>query len=131
MDTKTFSIHEVGTNTGKTWAGEFSARRFLSSRLQLERDRVLRSLLGDQPQFSLQIDRAQKLADVHVGIVTSPEFWKESAGGLDLVDDNILDLVHEHVVGIQKDARDAVLKKAADAKEALKANLKKPDDPQE
>lgn len=122
-----FSIHLVGDTTGKTWAGEFKARKFLSNRQQLERDRILRSLLGTDPQFSLQIDRAAKLADVAVGIVESPEFWKESAGGLDLVDDNLLEAVHEHLSTVQKDAREAVKKKAEAAKEALKEDLKKPD----
>ena len=125
-DTTTFSIHIIGDTTGKTWAGEFKSRRFLSSRQQLERDRVLRSLLGSDPQFSLQIDRAAKLADLHVGVTESPEFWKESAGGLDLVDDNLLEAVHEHVMAGQKEARDALLKKKEAAKEALKEDLKKP-----
>jgi hypothetical protein len=128
-DTKTFSIHVIGETTGKTWAGEFEARLFLSQRLKLERDRVLRSLLGTDPQFSLEIDRAAKIADCHVGIVKGPEFWTASTDGLDFVDDKLLEAIHDGMQLAQKEARAAITKAAEDAKKALTAELKTPQEP--
>lgn len=126
VDTESFSIHVVGNETGKTWAGEFKTRKYLSHRLKLQRDAIIRQLLGEtNPQLSLQIERAAKLADCQVSLVESPEFWKESANGLDLIDDNLLDTIQSHVARIQRETVAAVQKKAQEATELLKEELKK------
>jgi hypothetical protein len=127
VDTEAFSIHLIGSETGKTWVGDFKTRKFLSHRLKLERDRIIRQLLGEtNPQLSLQIERAAKLADCQVSLVEFPDFWKEAGFGLDLVDDNLLDAIQAHVTRIQKETVEAVQKKAAEAKAALKEDLNKP-----
>ncbi len=126
METEPFSIHVVGSETGKTWAGDFKTRKFLSHRLKLRRDAIIRELLGEtNPQLSLQIDRAAKLADCQVSLVEFPDFWKDNGFGLDFDDDNLLDTIQGHVTRIQKSAVEAVRKAASDAIEKLKEEAKK------
>lgn len=127
FDPESFTIHEIGETTQKTWAGTFKARKFLTRRQVLERDRILRSLLGDNPQYSLQIDLAGKIADCQVALVEAEEFWKASAGGLELLDQNVVDVVHEQVMRIQNDARQAVAQQAEASRKALKEDLAKPE----
>jgi hypothetical protein len=130
VETEKFSIHLVGDCTGKTWVGDFTTRKYLSHRLKMQRDSIIRQLLGEtNPQLSLQIDRAAKLADCQVALVESPDFWKSSDFGLDLVDDNLLDVIQSHVSRIQRETVEGVRKKAAEAVEKIKEDLKKEPDP--
>ena len=125
-DTESFSIHVVGSETGKTWAGEFKTRKYLSHRLKIQRDVIIRQLLGEtNPQLSLQIERSAKLADCQVALSAFPDFWKDNGFGLDLVDDNLLDTIQEHVTRIQRETVESVRKKAQEATDRLKEELKK------
>lgn len=125
-DTETFSIHVVGSETGKTWSGEFKTRKFLSHRLKLDRDAKIRNYLGDtNPGLSMQIELAAKLADCQVSLTVFPDWWKDAGFGLDLADANLLDTIQGHVTRVQREAVEAVRKRAADAAEKLKEELKK------
>lgn len=124
-DTQTFSIHVIGSETGRTYTGEFTARKFLSHRLKLERDRRIRELLGEvNPHVSMQQSLAAHLADCQVSLVSGPPFWESSNFGLDLMDDNVLAEVQGHVYRIQKESIEAVRKKAAEAAGKLKEEVK-------
>lgn len=126
MDTEAFTIHVVGSETGKTWAGTFKTKKFLSYRLKLRRDAIIRELLGEtNPQLSVRIDLAAKIADCQVSLVEFPDFWKESGFGLDLEDENLLDTIQGHVTRVQREAVEAVKKAAAAAAPQLKEDAKK------
>lgn len=100
-----FSIHVIGDRTKKLWTGEFRAVRYLSHRQMLQRDRLIREFLGGtNPDITSERYRATALADCAVSMTKSPQFWQEAAGGLDLVDENVLIEVWKGVQKIQNDA---------------------------
>lgn len=124
-NTETFTIHVIGSQTGNTYTGDFKVRKFLSHRLKLQRDLRIRQLLGEiNPHVSMQQNLAGRLADCEVSIVEGPPFWDASNGGLDLLDDNVLEEVQNHVYRIQKESIEAVQKKAKEAADKLKAEVK-------
>ena len=126
MDTEAFSVHIVGSETGQTWAGEFKTKKFLSHRLKLRRDAIIRELLGEMnPHLSVKVELAAKLADCQVSLVEAPAWWTASNNGLDLIDDNVLDIVQGHVTRVQREAVEAVRKAAAEAAKGLKEEAKK------
>jgi hypothetical protein len=55
----------------------------------------------------------------------SPKWWKDSSGGLDLMDDSLIFDLYDLVVKGQSKAIDEVLKKGEEAKEELKKVTKK------
>lgn len=127
MDTETFSIHLTGSETGKTWAGTFKTKKFLTHRQKLRRDAIIRELLGEtNPHLSVKIDLAAKIADCQVSLIEFPDFWKDSGFGLDLEDDNLLDVIQGHVTRVQREAVEAVKKKAEEATKGLKEEAAKP-----
>lgn len=100
--TESFKINIIGNKTKETWAGEFIVRKFLTHRQMLDRDRMYREFLGPiSPDMSNQQGRAEALATIAVSLVKGPSFWKESNGGLDLIDDNVLAAVWDKLYLIQ------------------------------
>lgn len=109
-----FSIHEVGDVTEKTYTGEFRAKVRLSHRDQLRKDQVRREILGGQP--GVPGDRALTtsmiLSELAVRLTSVPEWWTDSAGGLDLEDDNVIGKVYDAAMKVEGDAVEAKKKKA-------------------
>ncbi len=126
---ESFKIHIIGNKTKSTWTGEFHARKFLSHRQMLEKDRLFRELLGPvTPDQSRQQGRAEALSTLSVSLVKFPPFWKDSGGGMDLVDENVLTAVWDKVLEIQnpeekdetaKDVKDLVKKTDEDEKKKV------------
>lgn len=113
---KSFTIHIIGEVTGETFAGEFTAYKFLSSRLAFRKDQLLRSYLaGENPMISGQVDGATKMAVVQTCLASSPDWWKESGYGLELLDLNVVDEVYKQIQDIQEEALKTVQKRAAKA----------------
>lgn len=123
----TVNIHIIGDRTGNVYTGEVTIRKFLSHRQMLQKDQLLREYLkGDNVQISGQVARADQLSTCQTGIEKAPDWWKESNGGLDLYDDNVLVELFEQVFKVQKEAEDAVKARAKAAAEKTKEAAKKP-----
>lgn len=117
---KPFSVHVVGEVTGETYAGDFTAYKFLSSRLIFKRDQLLRSYIGgENPLISGQVDRADKMAMVQSCLAAYPDWWKDKGFGVELIDLNVVDEVYDNVKRIQDEAMEAVKAKAAGAADSV------------
>lgn len=87
----TFSIDAVGDITGKKYEGLFTVRCVLNMGqkhlMELERSRLLGNYANPTDELA---GIAMILASLRAKIVDGPEWWKQSAGGNNLSDDNIL-----------------------------------------
>lgn len=121
-ETRDFSMHVVGDKTGELYPGNFSVYRRLTHRQELVRDKITRELLGNNPSGASEraISQAEILAELSVSIVEGPVWWKESNGGLDLADDNVIQEMYRHVMEIKLAAVKEVQDKAQSATQDLK-----------
>ncbi len=117
-----FTINIVGEHTQQTWKGEFRARRFLTHRQRLAKDKLYREFMGNNPENAEFVSHQTSLilAECAVGLSKVAQFWSESNGGQDLVDENIIVKVWEEMRKIQGDAVKHLEKKGDEAKEELK-----------
>ena len=122
LDATPFTVHVVGDVSQTPFDGAFKCRVKLSYRDQLRMDQVRREILGpDGPNASPRAQNtAELLSQLAIHLCDSPNWWKDSNGGLDLMDDNVLAAVWEQVRSIKQAATDA----AKAAAEAVKAELK-------
>lgn len=99
-----FSIHLVGDTTGKLWTGEFRAKPILTFRERLQSDRMKRELLGgDGAGASTEsVVYSSLIGDLTVRLTEAPEWWKESQGGLNLQDYNVLEAVYDEAKKVEK-----------------------------
>lgn len=121
-DTFTFTITERGETTGEKFNWAFTAKRRLSIRDRIQKDTVRRSLVGAGMQDATPdtMIRAEMLAHLSVSITESPKEWRDSQGGLDLYDDNVIIAVYEAVNKAQSEAQRETDAAAVEDKEKLR-----------
>jgi hypothetical protein len=131
--TFSFVFEIIGDNTGEKFVGNFDSKLRLSHRDQLNKDQLRRQIIGDKPDQATKdsMMRAEILSHLSISLVDSPKWWKESGGGLDLFDDNIIFELYDRVVQGQTKAIDEVLKKGEEAKAELKKVAKKKNEDKE
>jgi hypothetical protein len=117
-----FSIHLVGDTTGKLWTGEFRAKPVLTFRDKLQSDRMKRDMLGgDGAGASAEsIVASTIIGDLTVRLTETPEWWKESQGGLGLQDYNVLEAVYEGAKKVEKEHVKAIEEAGKKAEAALR-----------
>jgi len=134
-NTFSFSISERGETTGQMFNWSFTAKRMLSIRDRITKDSIRRQLIGDNAQNAetTTVMRAEVLALLQVSITESPKAWKDSNGGLELFDDNIVVALYEKVVEEQNKAVEEASAAGQEAKDKLRktARAKKPEDEEE
>ena len=86
-----FDIDIVGDTTFKQYQGQFTVRCVLTAgqrhNMELEKSR----LLGTSPQpTDALIGLAEVLGTLRAKVVEAPEWWKQSIGGSNLSDENVL-----------------------------------------
>jgi hypothetical protein len=125
-DAVQFSIDVTGNVTGESWKGLFEALPRLSHRLQLQRDKVRRELLGDAPSGATEraLELAALLSDLQVRLTTWPKWWADYKFGLDLLDDNILSEIGDNVVNIIQKEEERLKKRAEEAQEEIRKQNK-------
>lgn len=121
-----FSISIVGESSKERITGKFRAKTVLSHRDYIKKDQERRRLIGNfggDPD-----DRCRNLSiicsELSVRLTETPGWWKDSDGGLDLVDDNVLANVFNEAMRIEKEAYEEKQKQADAAKADLKEELK-------
>jgi hypothetical protein len=117
---ETIMIDVTGNLTDRHFKGEFKVKTRLSMRDDLRRSQNLRAFLGGSLDGidARGMEVANILADLSVLIVEAPDWWKESAGGLDLEDDNVLGAVHSQLMApFLKNLKDLAAKADAAKKE--------------
>jgi hypothetical protein len=122
MDPVVFTINVVGDITKERVQGTFASKPILTHREELTVDRIKRDLLGpDSANASANsVAMASIIAELSVRLTDAPPFWKNSNGGLDLVDENVVAAVYEKVMKIEKDTVDGVKTEGVEAKQELK-----------
>ncbi len=116
-----FEIHVVGDETGETFTGRFWAKEKLSQADILAIDARRRELLGPNgAEAPLDIfNRATVLSELTYRISGSPDWWKTSFNGLNLVDDNVIMEVYEKAKKVREDWLAAQKEKGEKARAAL------------
>lgn len=114
----TFVVNLIGDQTGETHTGKFTAKKRLSFNDQMRRDNFRRQFLGAAP--GEPTPRAASMATIFsellVRLIEAPSWWVESDEGRDLEDENVAVDVYEKALKVEIDAREAVAKKAAEAR---------------
>lgn len=113
----TFTVRVIGEVTQQEYVGEFKC---ICVPTTGARNAIIREelrLTGDFENVPPElIIRARWLANCRGRIEDGPIWWKESRGGEDLLDDNVLKEVHEQLMEAESKWRTSVKEKA----EALK-----------
>ena len=122
-----FSIKITGDSTGEIWTGDFRAKKRLSHRDNLKKDAVRRELLGAQPGTPTDraLSTAMILSELSVRLLKAPKWWTEKGEGMDLEDDNIIGTVFDEAMKVEREAQEALKKKAADAQAELRKEAAK------
>lgn len=117
-----FTITVTGEETGETFVGRFSAKNRITFREELNRDKIRRELVGEFGNSASERAAlyAIMFAELAVRITESPDWWKASGGGLDLIDENVVLEVYKQAMKIEEDERKAIKKKGEDAEAELK-----------
>lgn len=120
------SINVVGSTTGRSYSGSFTVKTVMSQRDVFAADLMRRQIIGPSPENtppiqSLQL-QAYMYAQVNAHTVEAPKFWKDTDGGLDLPDGNVVVAVYEEILKVE-DAFSTAIKE--DSKKALKELTKK------
>jgi len=118
-----FVLKVVGETTGYEYIGTFKVKPILTQHDQLQRDTLMRDLLGSKAADASPraVSQALLLAEIQVRATETPEFWKESRNGLALYDEAVMAQVYDKIQEIEKDFRAEIKKKADAAREDLKA----------
>lgn len=131
LDEVPFTFSVTGDETGDKWFGEFRALRRLSHRLQMQRSRIKRELLGEYPQYASQrdIEQAVMFAELAVSITKAPKWWLETDGGQSMTDDNVIIELWKQVMKVQGKAVEEEEKKTADDAKVLRKAVENPEEP--
>lgn len=116
-----FEIHIIGEETGELFMGTFRAKEKLSWSDQLAIDRLRRELLGPLGHEADVVtqNRALIISELTFRLTETPEWWKNSRGGLDLIDNNVILIVYEKTKEVREKWIDAQKVKGETARKAL------------
>ena len=120
-----FEVHVKGISTGKTWDGKFRAKALLTFREQMMADKMRREFTGSDVQDADILAQATIISELAFRLTEAPEWWKESKGGLDLSDPNVLTEVFKSAKKVEDDHVKALEVDGEAARETLKTALDK------
>jgi hypothetical protein len=113
---KTFDFNHVGETTGKKYEGQFTVRCSLNMgmkhQLELEKSRLLADFLNPTSELA---GIALILSNLRIKISEAPEWWKQSAGGFNLEDEDVLVELYKKLVEKELEYRNEIKAKAAPA----------------
>jgi hypothetical protein len=105
----TFDVDMLGDTTFKQYQGQFTCRCILNigqkHSMELEKSRLLGSYVN--PTEDLQ-GLAIIFANLRAKIIEAPEWWKQSAGGTTINDENILVELFKQLQKAEKEWRQKV-----------------------
>jgi hypothetical protein len=119
----TFAVDILGDTTFKKYEGQFTVRCVLTvgqrHAMELEKSRLLGSFAS--PTDAL-VGLAEVLATLRARIIEAPEWWKQSAGGSTLSDENILMELYAKVGEVETAWRQKVKELASPSKDSTLPN---------
>ena len=123
----TFAIAMKGDTLDHQYTGSFTVRCILTKREELIADIRRRELLGPIAEAAgpTVSNNAYVLGQLFVRIVDAPDWWKESDGGADLYDTNVIGEVYAKVLEASAEWRKRVGAEAKKAEEPVKKLAKK------
>ncbi len=119
--TEPINLSVVGTRTGKPYSGKFLVKTVLSRRENFMADERRRFILGANALSAppaLQ-GEAFMLGQLYVRIAESPDWWRNSDGGLDLEDENVIGELFKLIEGKVEESEDKLQAEAKVAVEKL------------
>lgn len=121
-----FYVEVTGENTGEIYRGQFQALPRLSLRLELQRDKRRRELLGDNSQGASEraAVSAIVLSDLSVRLTSWPKWWADLGMGLDLEDEAVLVAIQEKITKIIETETNKLVEAGKVAKKALEEKAK-------
>lgn len=127
-----FDFEHVGELTGKKYEGQFTVRCVLNiaqkHAMEIEKTRLLGNF--SNPTDGL-VGIAVILSSLRHKVVDGPEWWKQSAGGSSLDDEDVLVALYDKVVSAEVEWREKLKKKASSVKKTSKASQPAADTPEE
>lgn len=119
----TFILDEIGETTGNKYEGKFTVLCALNMakkhQLELEKTRLLADFANPTDGLA---GIAIILANLRTKIVDAPEWWKQSGGGLDIMDEDILLKVYNKIKDKEVEWREAIKNKGKQSEEAPLGN---------
>jgi len=110
---RTFEVSETGATTGKSYEGKFTVKCILNMfdkrQLEMEKTRLMADYSNPTDGLS---GIAFILANLRVRVIDSPEWWKQSAGGDDIYDEDVLVKLYDKAMEAEKEWRDELKGKA-------------------
>lgn len=121
-ETEQFSLDSTGELSAQKYYGTFDCLKRLTHAKQIARDRIVREILGPNPQDASNRARnqAEIVAQMQVCLVSAPDWLKNARYGLDLIDDNVIAEISDRIDEIQIKAIKEIREKGEKAKEVLK-----------
>jgi len=102
-ETEQFSVDVTGDNSGQKYYGTFDCLKRLTHGRQIARDRLIREILGPNPQDASTRARnqAEIVAQIQICLVSAPDWLKNARFGLELIDDNVIAEISDRIDEIQ------------------------------
>lgn len=123
---RTFHFKSEGETTKRVYEGEFTVHALLNMGLkhQLELEKTILQADTKSPTAGLR-GIATVMAELRVRIINGPEFWKQSAGGMRIDDENVLFELYDKVLEQESIWRDELEKSLVKQEEAADPNSPK------
>lgn len=116
---RSFKIKETGDTTLAEYEGEFRVHAVLNmgQKHALEIEKTILQADTKSPTLGLR-GIANTLAELRVRIIDAPDWWKESRGGTDILDENIIVAIYDAIIDQELKWRDELKAKTVKANEA-------------
>lgn len=95
-----------GENSKETYNGTFKMKKYLTNRERGAVTRYLEMLCKDIERDTTIIVFYQAVAHLHTHVIETPKWWKESDGGLNLIDMEPVFALWEQLLTAQKPPKD-------------------------
>ena len=120
--TSVFDFTHEGELTGKKYEGQFTVIAALNMgqrhALEMEKTRLLGNYLNPTDALA---GMAIILGNLRTKIIDSPEWWRQSNGGLEIMDEDVLVALHNKIKEVEAKWREDLKEKAKVALEKTPA----------
>lgn len=121
-----FDFEHVGVDTGNKYDGRFTVLCLLDMgqkhRLELEKTRLMGNY--QNPSDGLY-GIALILANLRIKVIDAPEWWKQSNGGSNILDEDVLVALYDKVLEAESEWRRKMKEKGEKAQESLSSSQTK------
>lgn len=116
--TDTFSVNIVGEESGNTYTGTFKVKTLISRRDAFAADEKRRLVIGSNPMNALSVLDAEAfmIGQLMVRVLESPQWWKDSSGGLDMDDGNVTSEIFNCAIKAEQNRKDKLIEAGKAAK---------------